>query len=259
MGHLRLHRIPNSKRWQAVVGLLDAHAGAGEVIAASAEAIERDLSRGANDPGLVEAVRLLATLPDAARQDSFAAALRDLGLDIPGAPLLPDLATALGRALDREMAQRRARSDLGEIARNALVETLVEQVSPRLPGLFAADPADLRRAVAGLGGARFSDLARSFFARLTRDSLAYVLSRDLSRHIGAGRMFGSLAERTAFDAALDQHCREAARILKEFAPGWRGATLNRLGRIGRAEAAGFTAIALRKMVAELVRSRGGDG
>ena len=47
MGHIRLSRLPNSRRWRAVIDLIDDRADAGSVLAASAHAAEKDLQRAA--------------------------------------------------------------------------------------------------------------------------------------------------------------------------------------------------------------------
>lgn len=259
MGHIRLSRLPNSRRWRTVVDLLDARGNAAEVLAAGAYAAEKDLQQAANDPVLGAAVRLLAMIPQAARQGDFAGALRQLGLAVPDRPLLFDVSSAAGLALDQRMDRPGARTDFGEIARSALVDSINAQIGLQLPGLFGASADDVREAAASLGRARFSDFARDFFSRLTRGSMAYFLSRELSRHIGSDAAFSSLDERRAFDGAMDQHCREASRIIKEFSSGWYAKSIYRLGVIDEGHARAFAAVALRKMTAELRRSRGGDG
>ncbi len=260
MGYKLLSRIPNSKQWRRALDLLDANAGAAAVAAASAEAIERDLARKAGDPALVEATRLLAMIPQAARSPDFADGLRRLGIDVPDNPTLLDLTAAAGGALDHHVDSHGARSDFSEIVRDALVGTLSALVERQLPCLFESDAEDVRSATERLGrSSQFSVTAREFFSRLTRDSLAHYLSRVLSAQIGPGRAFASIGERDAFDAALDQRCREASRIIKEFSTGWYGKTLYERGSIDRERAAAFAAVCLKKIRAELQRARGDDG
>ena len=98
------------------------------------------------------------------------------------------------------------------------------------------------------------DLARDFFARLTRRHLEYYLSRELSNHVGPSSRFTSIADYSRFNAELDQHCREAARIVKEFAGGWFGKT-NYEGGITPDKAAAFVSAALKKIGTELRKRR----
>jgi hypothetical protein len=67
---------------------------------------------------------------------------------------------------------RKGRTDLGEMAQMAAVESLTAIVGPTLPSLFGATTEDVQRAIGRLaGGDRFSTLSREFFARLTQRSL----------------------------------------------------------------------------------------
>jgi hypothetical protein len=82
MGHVRLGRLPQTRNWQDVVGLLGAAAPVDRVAAASALAAERAIGRAAADPAVTHAVWLLTQLPLAARTRDFPGALRVLGLEI---------------------------------------------------------------------------------------------------------------------------------------------------------------------------------
>lgn len=257
MGHIHLVSIPNSRQWRVVVSLIDGGADSGAIIEAAAVAAENDLFDRRDDPVLVEATRLLAMIPQAARAADFKAALAELGIPTGDAPMLLDIVAAAGRRLDEHAGAAGVRSDFTEIVRGALVETIAAVVAADLPGLFGPDAGDVQAAVAKIGtSTRFSGAAREFFARVTRDGLAYYLSRELSAHVSAGGGFATVGDRSAFDGALDQHCREASRIIKEFSGGWYGKTLYERGAIGSVEARVFSAVALKKICAELRRSRG---
>ena len=111
-----------------------------------------------------------------------------------------DVAAAFSDAVDRHARDRGGRTDLGEMAQMAAVESLTATVGPTLPSLFEPGPAEVQRAIGRLaGGDRFSALARAFFARLTERSLDYYLSRELANHIGPGERFADDGERAEFD------------------------------------------------------------
>ena len=105
---------------------------------------------------------------------------------------------------------------------------------------------------------RFARLARDFFARLTQRHLDYYLSRTLSNHVGPGRQLATTADHSAFDAALEQHCREASRIVEAFAGGWFSKA-NYQGGITPAKARDFAFVALGKIAGELRRRQAEDG
>ena len=63
MGHLRLPVLPRTKKWQQVVEELERGDGVAEIAGASAAAAEAALARAAKDPGLGDALWLLAIYP----------------------------------------------------------------------------------------------------------------------------------------------------------------------------------------------------
>jgi hypothetical protein len=260
MGHIRLWRLPNSAKWHNVVALLDDNADLNAIAAASAEAAEYDLSSAAADHGLTHAFWLLTQLPIAAGEPNFSECLRRIGIEARDQPSLLDLAGALSRAIDRHLAKRGGYTDIAEMAQNAAVESLTAIVGQDLPGLFGSSPDDLQAALRRLRNpGRFSVLAREFFSRVVRKTLGYYLGRELSNHVGPGSKFESVTEHVAFNEALDFHCREASRIIKEFAGGWYGKRLFLEKDITPERAAAFAHIAFKKLRSELRRKRDADG
>ena len=170
-----------------------------------------------------------------------------------------DIAAAFSGAVDRFTRQRGGRTDLGEMAQLAAVESLTATVGPTLPSLFGPTPEEVQRAIGRFsGGGRFSALAREFFARLTQRSLDYYLSRELSNHIGHGARFRDDRARSEFDGALDQHCREASRIVEAFAGGWYGKNVYRGDGLTPDSVRKFAPAAFRKIRAELRKRRDAD-
>ncbi len=143
------------------------------------------------------------------------------------------------------------------MAQLAATESLCSVASRFLPGLFAATPNDVQRAIGRLAsGNAFGELAHDFFSRLTRRHLDYFLSRELANHIGIGYRFATVADRVNFDSALELHCREAARIVREFSGGWFGKAAYQRGAVTETDAGRYAAYALKKIRAELRRRRG---
>ena len=104
---------------------------------------------------------------------------------------------------------------------------------------------------------RLARSARDFFARLTQRHLDYYLSRTLSDHVGPGRRLATPADHSSFNAALDLHCREASRIVEEFAGGWFSKTTYQ-GGITQEKARDFAFVALGKISAELKKREAED-
>jgi hypothetical protein len=202
MGHIRLGVLPKSKKWNRVVEELRLGADVSEIASATAAAAETSLENASADPTFLHAFWLLTQIPLAARGPEFIEDLRRLGVTVSVPPGLMDLLAGFSAAVDQNARARGGRTDLGEMAQMAAVESLAAMVGPMLPSLFRPSPEEVQRAIGRFGsGDRFSVLAREFFARLTQRTLDYYLSRELSAHIGQDERFADDRERAIFDAA----------------------------------------------------------
>jgi hypothetical protein len=253
MGHKRLGTLPRTQKWERVVGLIAGGADVERIAAASADAAEHGLQRASDDQGLAHAFWLLTQIPQAARQVNFVDRLWELGLNVSSSrPTLLEIVAAFTSAVDRHVSESGKRSDLGEMAQHAAAETLTSLAGRELPSLFGATARDVQQALAKLGTSdRFSIVARDFFSRLTSRSLGYFLSRELSKHVGPSKRFAAISEHREFNAALDLHCREASRIIKEYSRDWYSKTLFQEGDISLEKASDFAHGAFRKLRAEL--------
>ena len=257
MGHIHFGTLPRTQLWKDVVALLGDRAPVEDVAAASGHAAETTLLKASSDPVFVEAVRLLVTIPNAARQDDFGDALRKLELQVGSSPSLMDVIAAATARLDRIAAASSVNSDFGEIATRALSAALMDHVGSDLPGLFTPDAEDVR-----LGFRKYSysngiaALCRGFFGSLVDASLSYWLDRVLTQHVGAGKAFASIRQKSDFDQALRVHTFEATRIIQEFSGGWVGKQLHDKGTIETPDARNFGHVCLKKVVEELRVRRG---
>jgi hypothetical protein len=259
VGHKRLGRLPATKKWNQVVQLLGEGAELDTIAAAAAIAAEGSLPRAAHDPALIHSFWLLTQIPLAARTQDFVANLRMLGIDVDTAPGLVELVGGLTEAVDDHVERTGGRTDLGEMAQLAAAESLASIVGRDLPGLFGATPDDVKLVVGRLTGReRFAELARDFFSRLTVRYLDYYLSRELSNHVGPAQRFRSVQEHSEFDSALDHHCRQTSRIIKEYAGQWFSKK-NFEKALTPDEAGRFASVAFGKIRRELQRRRAADG
>jgi len=154
--------------------------------------------------------------------------------------------------LDDVAGVRGRLSDFGEIASRALARTLVDGVTPELPGLFTPTSNDVQLALRRLSYSKgIAAFSRIYFGNLISAVLSYWLDRTLSLQVGENRRFDNVAARSRFDAALGQYTSECTRIIQEFAGGWYGKTLHEVGGFGRDQALRFGAVALKKISEEL--------
>ena len=259
MGHNALATIPRTRRWREVVEALGDGAPVPEVVAASASAAESDLLGASKDPVAVEAVRLLLTIPFAARSEDFGAALREADVSIGSNPDLLDLMAAVTSRLDEVRLGATGRSDFGEIAARALTSTFSTALGDAMPGLFGATPDAVRNEARRLSWSNgISELCRRYFSSVISRTMSYWLDRTLSAQTGPGLRFADAGERGRFDVALDEYSFETTRIIKEFAGGWYGKTLSREGSIRTHDAAVLCHAALSKIVREMRMRTGVD-
>jgi hypothetical protein len=251
MGHQALGPIPRTRSWQEVVALVEHGADVPQIANAAIRAAEAGLVTIAKDRGAVEVVWLLTELPHAARAANFQGALLECGIQAPRDPGLHDLVAAFCRAVDDRLPNNQGRTDLGEMAQMAAVETLVGTLG-RQPDLFDVSPEQVCRSLARMNTVvQFGRLARAFFGRFVFKALDYYLSRVLPAQVGGGRRFATLAQLAAFTGALENHCLEAALIVERFCGEWTSAKRWERGRIEREDARDLAHGAVCKLIKEL--------
>jgi hypothetical protein len=251
MGHIRLGNLPRTKKWQQVVNLIGTGAESLPVASATLDAAKDGFAQASKDPALIFSLFLLTQVPQCARSEAFGSALNALGLSVSTTPSLPEILGSFSDAIDKHVQETGGRTDLGEMAQMAAVETLAQIVDERTRGLFEATPEIIQDSFRGLGTKKqFSTLARTFFSRLTERYLKYFLSRELSNHVGEGRRFTTLHTKQEFERALGTHCWEASKILEEFSGGWYSKQTFQ-GGITERKARHFLSYALTKIEDEL--------
>lgn len=256
MGHIRLGTLPRSKKWRNVVELLDTNAPLDEVAAAAAKASELDLKLASNDPVFQLVASLLVQLPLWARAPGFEEVLSTLNMSVESLSSVSAFLSDIDKSINQSIFELGRSSDIGELSRLALLETLSGELRSCLPSLFDPTPQEIRQALASFSsGSNFAHLARAFFAKLSYKSLDYYLSRELANHTGPSKRFSSDAARVDFERALAQHTNEASRIVEEFAGGWYGKTVWKEQKLDQAAINKFTDYAFKKMRSELARRR----
>src|SRR5689334_8949446 len=145
MGHIRLGRLPRTRRWQQVVKLLHSGAEAPEIAALTLAASRRALQQAARDPALVQSFWLLTQLPLCARKPDFADALRNIGISITSSPSFMDLIGGFSDAVDDHVHRTGRRTDLGEMAQMGAAESLSQVLAHQTTTLFGSTGEDVQR------------------------------------------------------------------------------------------------------------------
>jgi hypothetical protein len=255
VGHVRLGKLPATRKWRDIVALLgDDHPSIPHLAYAVEDAADRSFPAALNDPGFIEALWLMLKIPQAATSRAFSNALAKLGIKISGEPTLAAMLAGFDRAVERARVRSyRASTDFSVLARNAAVSALRAVVHKRLPTLWIATAEDERTALIALGTTEgFGELAQQFFTQLLENHLHYYLDREIPRHIGRRSFAPSIPDTAYFDTAMRQHCRESTLIMRAFAKDWLGNNQFHLGKdITRDEARKFASYAFTKISDEL--------
>ena len=257
MGHVRLGRLPKTRRWQQVLKLLEFEPDdIGGVAGATALAAERRLRELSSDPSLAYCFWLLTRISWASRSTEFAASLADLGLRTSENDTALGFISRVTGLARSELVRHPESGPFSELASLAMRRALSETVGQEGRSLFGSSLEDLQQAFRTHSTpVRFGALAKSFFGDFLARTLRYFVDKELANTVGSGNKLRSLEASRDFSAALDLYARQSARIMEDFAGDWYSKhNWESSGRISREESERFTAHALRKLRSELTRS-----
>jgi hypothetical protein len=220
---------------------------------ATFHAAKTGLERVPDDVGFTQTLTTIFSFIEAFQSKSPETSLRIKGFEISKDSSLFEYASAFKKQTSIATAQARARSDIGEIARNSFSEVLVKSVSGTAQSLFGTEISDSGRALqAHFKGTSLKTTMHEFFVVFTQRYLNYYLGRETPYHVGAGKTFANIADHTEFSKAFDLHIRQTVRITDEFTPGWFGkAKYER--RLTHADVARFAHVAFKKISSEFER------
>jgi hypothetical protein len=217
------------------------------------EAAEAGLRRAVLDEGLRYTFYLLTQIVLAAREPDWQDRLDRVGIQIDAESDLFDLTVGLQSAIDDHVERGGGATDLSEMAQRAAGEAIAQLAGPRANTLFG-DPDDLRLAMRSLSSREgFAELGRRFFGQFMTRYLNFYLSRATAAETGGARL-AHLGDVAAVNSALEEHCFQSARVVRDFCGQWYSATEFRQG-ITEENTTGFMSVALDKLRAELRQQR----
>ncbi len=259
MGHQRLSTIPKSRNWRAVVdGVL---AGTGPLSADVSRVADLTLNAAApalekskRDAGLRHTFYLLTQITLAAREADWRQRLSSAGISLSAEASLFELTAAVQSAVDDRVRKVGAATDISEMAQQAAGEALTSLAGNSATTLFGGGEEHLQRAIRGLSTkAGFARLGQVFFGRFLTRFLNFYLSRVTAAAVGTERL-PSVADVTQVNGALQTHCEQSARIVRDFCGQWYSKTEFTEG-IDPENTARFMAVALDKLRKELGQQR----
>ena len=194
MGHLRLGRLPKTKRWTQVVDTLEANPGdTASVARATIAAAEGKLRELGADPALGYCFWLLVRVTQAARSTDFIGGLRSLGIQAKHDASAFTFISQLADRARLQISELPHSGPFGELASLALRRTLSETVGERSQTLFGTTLEDIQAACRAYSSRKqFGVMSRLYFGDFLARSLRYFLNKELSNHVGPEHELGSV-------------------------------------------------------------------
>ncbi len=266
MGHTRLGKIPKSEKWNGVVGLFALLGGEGthpfdeqiigKVAALALDAADEGLKKATNDKGLQLTFYALTQLALAGKHKG-PERLSELGVEIGDRSSVLSLVSAFQDRLDQEIDREARRTDVSEMAQKAAVAALLASFGEESLPIFSESRESVEESL-GLISSRggFARLGQRFFADFMARFLNFYVSRIAADQTGS-KLTPSISSVSEFNHALDRHCIQSAKIVKEFCGAWYSKTEFERG-IDEQNAEGFVAVALKKLRAELAQQKEGE-
>jgi hypothetical protein len=254
MGHLRLGRLPKTRRWAGVFALLEGENVSPEALArATATAAQEQFAALEGDQAINYCFWVLVRIATAARGDDFIGELRRLGVQNPQITSGLGFVHQITQVVEKELSRRGHPTVFVRIAALSLREVLSANIIEQSRSLFGTSLLDIQAACRTLSTRlHFGEVAREFFAHFTGRSLQYLVDKELSNYVGAEKPFTSSEQVLEFHQALHHYCFETAKIVEDFASGWFSKNnWETNNNISEETTAAFTAYAFEKIQMEL--------
>jgi hypothetical protein len=218
-------------------------------------ASRKALTKLTQDPGVGYTFYLLTQVALASRTSDWETALVEHGIRLSSDSTVFDLTVELQGAIDRHLLRTHAHaSDLSEMAQQSAGEALLSLAGLQTANLFGGSSTDAKNAIRSLSTKTgFGKLGQKFFGRFVARFLNFYLSRATAATLGSARV-QTLGDITEFNKALELHCHESARIVRDFCGDWYSKTEHEKG-IELRDASKFVAVAVKKLGKELEHQR----
>jgi len=257
MGHIRLGRLPKTKPWQRVFGILDgSDVDPAQLSNAVLGAARKELAGLKGDEAVSYCFWVLARVATAARSPDFASELRRLGIPSEGVQSGAQFVQRVAKAVQAELQRRGMYSAFARIAELSLRQTLSGAITEQSRSLFGTGLPEIQTACRDISAkSRFGRVGQDYFANFLNRALSYLVDKELSNFVGAGRALGSSRRAIEFHEALAAYCTESARIVEEYAGGWLSKhNWESNNDISERETGGFCAYALEKLLMDLPKA-----
>lgn len=260
MGHNRLGKIPTTRRWKAIVQSLSSSdsinvAPADEIDKIAAESLtaaEHALKVAIEDRGLRTAFLILTQVAECAKSKDWESSLNSLGVETANCRTALELSFAIQDAIDDRIDSTFRPSDVSEIAKQAAGAALHSLFQGHQLNLLGDNKSSIGSAIRTISTKNgYSELGHTFFSQFLSRFLNFYLSRATADVAGGERILQT-GDISAFNEALESHCRQSAYVVRDFCGSWFSKTSYKEGFTPK-NTEGFLAVALNKLSNELSR------
>lgn len=253
MGHIRVGRLPKTKKWTQVVEAIKADEKQLSRIAnETIEATGRDISKLSDDPSVYYPFFILSQIISKIDSKNFFDELNKLGINSHDITSTLDFINRISEFVQEEIRKNGNPKDLvSEIALKAFTESLTRVSFGESQSIFGSSIEDIRKAISKYKSPeRFAELARIYFSTFLNRYLQYYLSKETSNLVNPEYGFQNIGHLNGFDESIKTYSFQSSKIIEDFAGGWFSKK-KWLGELNENEIRSFLYVAFKKLKAEL--------
>lgn len=253
MGHIRVGRLPKTKKWTQVVEAIKAdERHLSRIANATIEATGRDISSLSNEPSVYYPFFILSQIISKVDSENFVEALSELGI---ASRKISSTLEFINQT--SEFIQKKIRKDgnpkelISEVALNSFTEVLTRVSIGETQSIFGSSFEDVRKTIRKYKSPEgFAELARIYFSSFLNRFLQYYLSRETSNLISPKHGFQNIGHLNSFDESIKTYSFQSSKVIEDFAGGWFSKK-KWLGELNENEIKSFLYVAFKKLKAEL--------
>lgn len=219
MGHVRLGRLPKTKKWNVLFNeLKDSESSLKDIVSITSVRAKSALAESRLNETLPECFGLFANIAQASRGTHFIDELNYLsGLNLDANMQGIDLLEALGA-----LAKPSSKIDvLDRMAFESYREVLLETIRSQSDSLFGCNIETVQKAFKKHSTPKeISQLGHRFFSTYIFKSFSYVLEKELANVISENGRFRQPEDIKDFNNNLRKYCNEIGKYVEQYSGDW---------------------------------------
>ena len=253
MGHIRVGRLPKTKKWTQVVEAIKAdEKHLSRIANATIKATGRDISNLSSEPSVYYPFFILSQIISKVDSENFVGELSELGIASQEISSTLEFINQTSEFVQKEIRKTGNPKDLiSEIALKSFTEALTRVSIGETQSIFGSSIEDVRNTISKYKSPKgFAELARIYFSSFLNRYLQYYLSKETSNLISTKYGFQNIGHLNSFDESIKIYSFQSSKIIEDFAGGWFSKK-KWLGELNENEIKSFLYVAFKKLKAEL--------